>query len=184
MYIGIILFVRLSVCADSCRPITVFGFTLAYHIWHMGLSPWEDVTSTFTFKYVPDLIKWSWSNLSAFFMSSCPTCNFCSFWHWNTIFGTWDYHHERMCQVYSWSWYDIDHWPQGQINRFYDMVLCSGLSFFVLQHSHTLICTRVYHHGTMFHIHSWTLYDLDLWPQYQSYFTMDLSLARCLCSLT
>ena len=56
--------------------------------------------------------------------------------HWLTIFGTWVYHQEKMWQVHSWSWYDIDHWPPGQINRFYDMVLCSGLSFFVLQQSH------------------------------------------------
>ena len=118
-------------------------------------------------------------------MSSCLTCNFCLLWHWHTIFGTLVYHHERMCQVHSWSWYDIDLWPQGQIYRVYDMALCSGLSIFVFWHSHTLFGTWVYHHGTMCHVHSWTLYDLDLWPQYQNYiFTMDLSLARCLCSLT
>ena len=63
--------------------------------------------------------------------------------------------------------------------------LCLGLTFFVLWHSHTLLCMWVYHHGTMCHIQSWTLYDLDLWPQYQNYiFTMNLNLARCLCSLT
>ena len=54
----------------------------------------------------------------------------------------------------------------------------------VLWHSHTLFGTWVYHHGTMCRVHSWTLYDLDLWPPYQNYsFTMDMSLARCLCSL-
>ena len=46
--------------------------------------------------------------------------------------------------------------------------------FFVLWHSHTLLCMWVYHHGTMCHIQSWTLYDLDLWHQYQNYiFTMN-----------
>ena len=100
------------------------------------------------------------------------------FWHWHTIFGIWVYHHERMCQVHSWSWYDVDLWPQGQIYMVYDMALCSGLSFFVLWHSHTLFGTWVYHHDTICRIHSWTLYDLDLWPQYQNYiFTMDLNLA-------
>ena len=60
--------------------------------------------------------------------------------------------------------------------------LCLGLTFFVLWHSHTLLCMWVYHHGTMCHIQSWTLYDLDLWPQYQNYiFTINLNLARCLC---
>ena len=29
------------------QPKTFFYFTLSYHIWHMGLSPWEDVSSTF-----------------------------------------------------------------------------------------------------------------------------------------
>ena len=67
----------------------------------------------------------------------------------HTIFGTWVHHHDRMCQVHSWSWYDIDLWPQGQIYRVYDMALCSGLSFFVLWHSHTLFGTWVYHHGKM-----------------------------------
>ena len=43
-------------------------------------------------------------------MSLCPTCNFYLLWHKHTIYGTWVYHHERMCQVYSWSWYDVDLW--------------------------------------------------------------------------
>ena len=57
--------------------------------------------------------------------------------------------------------------------------------FFVLWHNHSLFGMWVYHHGMMCSIHSWTLYDLDLWPHYQNYiFTMNLSLAKCLCSLT
>ena len=36
-----------------------------------------------------------------------------------------------MCQVHSWSWYDLELWLQGQIYRVYDMTLCSGLSFFL-----------------------------------------------------
>ena len=32
----------------------------------------------------------------------------------------------------------LELWPQGQIYRVYDMALCSGPSFFVLWHSHTL----------------------------------------------
>ena len=50
------------------------------------------------------------------------------------------------------------------------MALWSGLMFFVFWHSHTLFSTWVYHHGTMCRVHSWILYDLDLWPQYQNYF--------------
>ena len=56
-----------------------------------------------------------------------------------------------------------------KIYRVCDMALCSGLSYFVLWHGHTLFGTWVFHHGTMCGIHSWTLYDPDLWPQYQNY---------------
>ena len=103
-------------------------------------------------------------------MSSSRTCNFCLLWHWHTIFGTWVYHNERMCQVHSWSWYDIKLWSQGQIYRVNDMVLCLGLRFFIFWHSHTLFGTWVYHHGMKCCIHEWTLYDLDIWPLSKSYF--------------
>ena len=71
---------------------------------------------------------------------SCPAHNFFLFWHWLTIFFTCIYHHERTCRVHSWSWFDIDLWPQGQIYRVYYMALCSCDSFFVLWHtgSHTM----------------------------------------------
>ena len=90
-------------------------------------------------------------------MSLCPSCNFYLLWHKHTKFGTWVYHHERMCRVYSWSWYDVDLWTQGQTCRVYDMALRSGLSVFVLWNSHTLFGTWRYHHGTKCRVHSWTL---------------------------
>ena len=37
-YLGITLSLRLSE-KIRVRPITFFGLTLAYHIWHMGVSP-------------------------------------------------------------------------------------------------------------------------------------------------
>ena len=206
-----------------------FGLTLAKHIWHIGVSPWDEIVGNIhdpdttlnfdlkvkfiefltcfrvstitnfwfdnglpylahksftlrrcdTYIHVP-VSYWPHSNVLAFVMSLCPNCNFCTcnglLWHWHTIFGTWVYHHERMCQVHYWSWYDIDLWPQGQIHWVYDKALCSALSFFVLWHSHTLFGTWVYHHGTMCRIHLWTLNDFDLWPQYMNYiFTLDLS---------
>ena len=46
---------------------------------------------------------------------SCPAHNFFMVWHWLTIFGTWMYHHQTMCQVHSWSRFNVDLWPQGQI---------------------------------------------------------------------
>ena len=96
------------------QPIPIFDLTLAYHIWHMGLSPWEDVSSTFMILY------------------------------------------------------DVDLWPQHQIYRVYDIALSSGFSLFVLWHTHTLFGTWVNHHGTMCHIHTWTMFDLDLWLNYQN----------------
>ena len=78
--------------------------------------------------------------------------------------------HGCMCQVHSWSWYDINLWSQGQIYRVNDMVLCLGLRFFIFWHSHTLFGTWVYHHGMKCCIHEWTLYDLDIWPLSKSYF--------------
>ena len=38
------IYLSVHLSAVSCRPITFFGLTLAYHIWHMVLSPWEDVS--------------------------------------------------------------------------------------------------------------------------------------------
>ena len=145
-------------------------------------------------------------------MFSCPTLNFCLLWHWHTILGTWVYHHENMYCVHLWSCNDIDHWPQGQIYRVYDMALCSGHSFLFFDvvilfgmtvwydvsrtfmtsvwpwpltsisifyfhmnlsqartslHFDTGVTNfdiSVYHHETTCCVHSWPLYDLDLWP--------------------
>ena len=88
----------------------------------MGVLPQDDVLRTFM---IPNLSTWPLTS-----RSSCPTLNFCSLWHWHTIFGIWVYHHERICQVHSRSWYDLELWPQGQNYRVYDMALCSSLSFF------------------------------------------------------
>ena len=75
---------------------------------------------------------------------------------------------------------------QGQICRVFDMALCSGHSFFVLWHSHTIFGTPMYHHGLLCHIHSWPLYYLDLWHQNSKlYFHHEfVSRQDLLCSLT
>ena len=44
--------------------------------------------------------------------------------------------------------------------------LCVRVTGFFSLDSHTLFGIWVHHHGTMCCIHSWPLYDLDLWPQY------------------
>ena len=147
--------------------LTIFGTWVYHHekMWHVHSCS----------RFDADL--WPQGQiLKAFVMSSCSTCNFCLLWHWHTIFGTWVYHHDPNTILT----FDL----KVKFIRF-DTALCSGLSFFVLWHSHTLFGTLLYHHGTMCCVHSWTLYDLDLWPQYQNYiFTIDLSLAIYLCSLT
>ena len=167
--VQITLSVRPSVCADSCPAHNFFGG------FDVGLPYLAHGCITMAMCRV---LSWSRYDLEllpqgqiyrVFDMFLFPAHNYFLNWHWLTIFGTWVYHHDDMCQVHSWSWYDIDHWPQGQIYRDYDMALCSDLSFVVLRHSHILFCTWVYHHGTICGVHSWTLYDLDLWPQYQNY---------------
>ena len=51
-------------------------------------------------------------------------------WHWLTIFGTWVYHHKAMCRVNSWSRYDLELWPPGQIYRVFNMFSCPAHNFF------------------------------------------------------
>ena len=98
---------------------------------------------------------------------SCPAHNFFMVWHWLTIFGTWMYHHETMCLVHSWSRYDLELRPQGQIYRVFDMFSCLAHNFFMVWHWLTIFGTWMYHHETMCHVHSWSRYDLELWPQGQ-----------------
>ena len=86
---------------------------------------------------------------------SCPAHNFFMVWHWLTIFGTWVYHHGTMCRVHSWSRYDLELWPQGQIYRVFDMFLCPAHNFFMVWHwlTCTIFGTWMYHHETMCRVH-------------------------------
>ena len=86
-------------------------------------------------------------------------------WHWLTIFCTWVYHHETMCGVNSWSRYDLELWPQGQIYRVFDMFSCPAHNYFWGWHWLTIFGTWVYHHKMMCRVHSWSWYDLERWPQ-------------------
>ena len=81
----------------------------------------------------------------------------------------------------------IQRWPLTSklINMVFGKASCGSHSCFVLRHSQTTFGTQVYHHWTKYHMHSLLLYDLDRWPQYQSYiFTMNLFLRDYLCFLT
>ena len=117
-------------------------------------------------------------------MSLCPACNFFCF----DIGLPYLAHGSitmRECVAFIIQiWWHVDLWPQGQLYRVFDMALCLGHSFFVYWYSHTISGTWVFHHRIMCHIHSWTLYDLDLWPQYQHYiFTMNLSMGKIIFAL-
>ena len=69
--------------------VTFFALTLAYHIWYMGVSPWDNV----------NVHSWSWYNIDTkltctqiqtykfFDMSFFLTHNFCLISYWYTIFG-------------------------------------------------------------------------------------------------
>ena len=117
-------------------------------------------------------------------MSSCSTCFFCYF----DIGLTYLAHGsitKRGCVKYI-------HDPDMTLTFDFKVTFIGFMTWLCVQaspflsfvRSHTLLCKWVYHHGTMCHIQSWTLYDLVLWPQYQNYiFTMNLNLARFLIAL-
>ena len=176
-YIGIPLSVHLNV-QIRVRPITFFGLKFAYHIWHTGVCVVyiHDPDRTLNFDLKTKFIGF----LTCFCVWPITIFDLTLANHiWHKCLSPWE-------DVTSTFMILIRHSPLTSMSNFrvYDMVLCSGLSFFVLRHSHTLFGTWVYHHGTMRHVNTWPLKGLDLWPLWNFIFTMDLSLARCLCSLT
>ena len=96
---------------------------------------------------------------------SCPAHNFFMVWHWLFIFGTWVYHHQTKCRIHSWSRYDLELWPQGQIYRVFYMFSCPAHNFFLDWHWLTIFRTWMYHHQTMCRVHSLSRFNVDLWPQ-------------------
>ena len=62
--------------------------------------------------------------------------------------------------------------------------LCVWATAFLSIDSNTISGTWVFNHRIMCHIHSWSLYDLDLWPQYQNYiFTMNFCMGKIFFAL-
>ena len=161
-YIGITLSVhlsvRLSVQIRVCffmvwHWLTIFGTWVYHHETMCRVHSWS--------RY--DLELWSQGQIYRVFdMFSCQANNFFLVWHWPTIFGTWVYHHKKMCRVHSWSRYDLEVWPQGQIYRGFDMFSCPAYNFFLVWHWPTIFGTWVYHHKCR--VHSWSRLDVDLWP--------------------
>ena len=84
----------------------------------------RDTITTLTFDVKAKFIRF-WHGLG-------PTRTFLLLWRCDTcnIFDPWVYHHEAICCVHSWSRYNVDLWPQSQVNRFFFMTLCSGHNFF------------------------------------------------------
>ena len=86
--------------------------------------------------------------------------------HRHTVFGSWVYHYETMCHIHSWSWYDVDLWPQGQIYR-------------VLTFLHVQPISSVWHwhiiFGTWVNLHDPNT-TLTFWPPCQIYRSFDMAL--------
>ena len=53
---------------------------------------------------------------------------------------------------------------------------CLDHNFFIVWHSLIISGTWVYNHKTMCRVHSWSRYDLELWPQSQIYRVFDIFL--------
>ena len=98
---------------------------------------------------------------------SCPAHKLFCVWHWLSIFVTWVYQHETMCRVNSWSRYDLELSPKGQIYRVLDMFLFCFVLIFLVWHWLTIFGTWVYHHKMMRRVHSWSRFDVDHRPQGQ-----------------
>ena len=83
-------------------------------------------------------------------------------WHWHTIFDTWLYHQETMCHVHSWSRYNIDLWPQGQIYRIFDKSSCPTCNFCLLWHWHIIFSTWVWCVANIYYPDTTLTFDLKV----------------------
>ena len=132
VYRNLTLSVRLSVRLSvqiRVRSITFFI------VWH-----WLTIFGTWVYHHETmcrvhsssryDLELWPQGQIYRVFdMFSFPAHTFFVVWHWPTIFGKWVYYHKTMCRVHSWSRYDHELWPQGQIYRVFDMFSCPACNF-------------------------------------------------------
>ena len=94
---------------------------------------------------------------------SCPTSNFYMYFLWHGQMGLSPLEDVlRTYHIHLWPLHDLDLWSQYQ-NNIFTMNLCLGKIVFALWHRHTIFGTWVYHYETTCCVHSWPLYDLDLW---------------------
>ena len=137
------------------------GLTLAYYIWHMGVSPWDDVPVHSWSRY--DLKLWPQHQIYRVFdIFWCPAHNYFLVWHWLTVFGTWVYHHKTTCHEHSWSRQDLKLWPQVQFILCLTCLLVWPITFFFIWHWLTIFGTWVYHYEKMWYVHSCSWFDFDL----------------------
>ena len=126
----------------------------------MGLSPWEIVLCLFMIPWQYDLDLWPQVQIN-----DCV---------WATAFlsiDMWQSYHILRKSVSPWD--DVSHtfvtsvWPWSLASK-WELCLhhefCYGKDYLALGHKHTKVGTRVYHHEIKCCVHSWPVYDLDLWP--------------------
>ena len=163
----------------SC-PASNYFFYLksAYHIWHMCLSPWEDMSCTYMMLTLTFDLK---VKLKGFLcLRVRPVSSVC--FDIGIPYLTNESITMRGCVMYIHD-FDVDLWPQDQIYRVHDIALCSGHIFFSFDI--VILCltceciTRVWW-VAYFHGHCMNLtFDLNIKMKNQNYiFTMNLSLAR------
>ena len=110
---------------------------------------------------------------------------FCWVWHWLTIFGTLVYHHDTMCRVHWWSWFNLELWPQGQTYRVIEMFLCPAHNYYLIWHWLIIFGTWVYHHENMWQVHSYSGFDVDIWSHgLKAYRLLLCVLARLLTAVS
>ena len=68
-----------------------------------------------------------------------------------------------------WSRYDLELSPQGHIHRVFDMFSRPAHNVFLVLHKLTIFGTLVYRHEMMWHVYSYSRFDVDLWRQGQIY---------------
>ena len=79
-----------------------------------------------------------WSNSLRVFLIIIPPLNEVQGVYRNHL---WVYHHEKMCRVHSWSIYNLELWPQGQIYRIFDMFSWPSYNLFLFWHWLTIFGT-------------------------------------------
>ena len=130
-------FVRPSVCADSylARDCFFFTLTLLYHIWHIGLSPWDNVSCIFM---IP-IRHWPLTSSSVCFDKAISYCHKC--------LSPWDdVSHTSMILIRS--------LPLISGSNIQVLSPCPTRDFCLLWYWLIIFGTWVYHHETMCRVHS------------------------------